>query len=436
MSNSAEPPRRGLEFCCVAGFNAFGQLGGCGGYTDDNDGKDDDNIDNNNTTTTTTITTTTTPPTPSPNQHTFRPLPNPSSPPDSEPVTPLFASWSSTALVACSTRRVRSLGQQKLSSGVSVGTDGCGAGGLEAFGDHGGVRGVLDTAGGRLYWVSEIGGVGVGGGGGSGSIEEGGGLMIDVTDEASPALGHIALAPGSERLAVSFAQAPGGKLTHIAEFTSAENFLTWFKDPSGEGKYPDRHFMLPGRAKQLVANTATFLVLMEDGGVFSWGDGRFRTLGRGIVGEGAVGAGEPGVVEALGGLGIAKVACGGWMSAAVSGDGALFLWGRAGVGAIGCLGGVGVGEVALVELLAEGGEVLDVVDVGVGDGHVAAVTADGGLWVVGGNCNGQLGLGDEGREFVAEWTVVPALRGVRRVVCGPLATFVWVGEGGCVPTGV
>ena len=175
------------------------------------------------------------------------------------------------------------------------------------------------------------------------------------------------------------------------------------------------------------------------------------------MGEGSVRPERPGVVEALGGLKITKVACGagcGWLCAAVSQDGAGYVWGRTmGVtggggggggssvgekeGEIRCLKDAGAGEVVLVELPSQlddddveeeeaaSAEPEDVVDVGVGANHIAVVTASGKLFVVGDNKNGQLGLGKD-MLFVSDWTPVPGLSKVRSVFCAPKATFVVV----------
>ena len=50
-------------------------------------------------------------------------------------------------------------------------------------------------------------------------------------------------------------------------------------------------------------------------------------------------------------------------------------------------------------------EGLDFLDVGVGDGHILALSTDGRLFVVGAGGNGQLGLG-KNTEAVAGWQEV------------------------------
>ena len=88
-----------------------------------------------------------------------------------------------------------------------------------------------------------------------------------------------------------------------------------------------------------------------------------------------------------------------------------------------CLQEAGPGEVALVEILPEpNAEPADIVSASVGRNHIAVVTDAGHLFGVGDNGNGQLGLGKE-HPFLREWTQVPSLDSISRVVCGPKTTF-------------
>ena len=120
-------------------------------------------------------------------------------------------------------------------------------------------------------------------------------------------------------------------------------------------------------------------------------------LGRPISGDDTQPATKPGTVEALGGLRIGKIAAGGWMCAALSEDGALYVWGTTSPGSkakINALKANDGGDVALVDIPnSDSDEPLDVLDVGVGDDHIAVIVEGNRLFVVGENTNGQLGSG-------------------------------------------
>ncbi|KAK5119383.1 hypothetical protein LTR85_007739 [Meristemomyces frigidus] len=329
----------------------------------------------------------------------------------------LFAGWSTTVLIS-RTGKLRSLGHQTVGDSEKQRLDSHSRP-VSAFGDHNGLLGFLDLDGGLACCGTT-----------EAAAEGGAAAFTTLTTEASPSLSHIALA-GNERITVTFKQAPNGRLCHVVAFSDIDGFMAWYSDHSAKGNYPERHHMLPGRPKQLLANAATFLLLLEGGEVYSWGDPRHQSLGRTTHGGDATPAEEPGVVEALGGLRISKIASGGWMSAALSEDGALYLWGGSPPGAekfLSRLREAGAGEVTLVELPGDGNEPPDVIDVAVGDAHVVAVTADHRLFVVGDNKNGQLGL-DSAQAFFEDWTEVEALQDVQRVVCGPKASFAFVGAG-------
>ena len=322
-----------------------------------------------------------------------------------------FSGWSSTALQCGS--QIHSLGFQNFTIETPTAAENVEL--RNPFGsDQHGLIGCLDSEG-RVLLLREP--------------EDGGKATLTPTgDSEAPPISHLALA-GNERVAVTFKQAPNARLTHIAEFTSFDNFKKWHSNPSNAGNYPAEHHMLPGRPKQLLANGANFVLLLEEGEVYTWGDPRFRTLARPIAGSNAVPADKPGILDALGGLKIASIQSGpgvGWLASALSEDGALYVWGsrmRGKDGVIRCLSDAGAGEVALVEIVSEpNAEPADIVSAGIGRNHIAVVTEDGSLFVVGDNGNGQLGLGKQSA-FVEEWTRVPSLHVLRRVVAGPKATF-------------
>ncbi|KAK3066860.1 hypothetical protein LTR53_016610, partial [Teratosphaeriaceae sp. CCFEE 6253] len=216
----------------------------------------------------------------------------------------LFSGWSNTVLQ--NGNRIWSQGHQQLDESFE-GSPASEDGPYIAFGHHNGLLGILTRSGNVLLTTDEV----------EGKLAR----LEHLTTKSSPSISLIALT-GTGRIALSIKQAPNGRLAHIFEFATLASFRRWYEDPSDPANYPEKHHMLGGRPAQLLAGTASFLLLMEDGAVHSWGDPRYGSLGR-PIGDGAE---KPGVVDALGGLKIFKIAAGGWMSAAVSEDGAGYLW--------------------------------------------------------------------------------------------------------------
>jgi alpha-tubulin suppressor-like RCC1 family protein len=168
----------------------------------------------------------------------------------------------------------------------------------------------------------------------------------------------------------------------------------------------------------------------DDDVVWTWGDERYSDcFGRAACGENQAGS-APAVVADLHGLPtgpVVKIAAGGHVAAALTAGRDCYVW--------------GCGAAFLTPLptpLDLGGR--DVLDVAVGEDHMIVVTEGGGVWVVGCNDNGQLGLGD-GREWgvrdgewrglsLTEWTEVklefPPGREVVGVAAGPRVSFLLV----------
>ena len=313
----------------------------------------------------------------------------------------LYASWSSTVLQIGS--QVVSLGSnERLSEQPSQVGD---VELFDAFGDHNGMLGCLDSNG-RLW------------------MESHGQLQCQADPDGSPLIGHVALA-GNGKVAITFKQAPNGRLCHILCFDNLEDLSAWYTDPANVSYDAEKqHFMMQGQPRQVLAGTGTFLLRMEDGEVYSWGDPRYSSLGRAIA---EVPAERPAQVDALGGLKIRKVAGGGWLNAALSEDGACYLWGAGTPGTdntIKCLREAGAGEVALVELPNEAGsEPLDILDVSVGDNHVVLLAEGHRCFVAGENKNGQLGLGHF-EPLVEDWTPLTLENStIESVICGPKSTY-------------
>jgi hypothetical protein len=246
----------------------------------------------------------------------------------------------------------------------------------------------------------------------------------------SPTLSHVAIA-GNGKCAIIMLQAKGSRMIHILEFASYTDFQSWFADPSAIGEKKWAHFMLGGRAKTLLGGAVGFVLLTEDGEVFSWGDGRHpRCLGR-TPNAGAP-ADKPALVGALGGLKVEKIDGRGWVFAALGPGNSLYIWGRdkPGVeeGGLGVLFGGPDEEVKMIEAEGTGLEHDDVLDFAVGNGHLL-LTCDDGLtvWGIGDNRNGQLGV--EVGESIAKWHKVATSGQIRSFAVGDLSSLMVLTEG-------
>ncbi|PPJ54215.1 hypothetical protein CBER1_05133 [Cercospora berteroae] len=240
----------------------------------------------------------------------------------------LFAGWSTTVIIHRT--RVLSFGHSRIDQDLGPVAQAL----HSAIGDHDGLKACVDNEG-RLYVVEDD--------------HTGGHVLVCKGVDSSPRIGLLALA-SNNRVAMTAKQAPNGNLCHLTEFETYELFLKWYEDPSGEGNYPIGHHMLPGRPKDLRSNVASFILLFNDGSVWTWGDSRYQSLGRRVTGDDATPAHQPGVVENLGGLVIESIAAGGWQAAAISEDKALYLWGAAAPGNEDRIKSLEPGELSLVTI--------------------------------------------------------------------------------------
>lgn len=94
------------------------------------------------------------------------------------------------------------------------------------------------------------------------------------------------------------------------------------------------------------------------------------------------------------------------------------------------------GPVPVVITDTDGNEVDCIVDVAVGTEHIIALTDQGEVYVIGQNCYGQLGLGEE-IKWVTKWEKVPlslddggggTKKEIKAVAAGPWASFLIVGK--------
>eukprot|EP00048_Salpingoeca_helianthica_P021834 m.14644 g.14644 ORF g.14644 m.14644 type:complete len:1439 (-) comp6476_c0_seq2:37-4353(-) len=139
------------------------------------------------------------------------------------------------------------------------------------------------------------------------------------------------------------------------------------------------------RITQVAVGASHALVLSDEQYVFGWGSNVHGQLGHGNTQP----YDSPTMVNALAGKGVARIACGGDVSAFVSSTGLLLTCGRGEYGALGHGTLVDVTRPQIVSALLSH----EVVSVGVGPAHMAVVTTERHVWVWGCADGGRLGLG-------------------------------------------
>ena len=180
------------------------------------------------------------------------------------------------------------------------------------------------------------------------------------------------------------------------------------------------HYIRPSQPKQLLGNASAFLMLMQDGTVYTWGDPRYGVLGR----YEEEGFDIPSRVTALTPHQIVKVASGGFLTAALTKDGQLYVWGVARPGAPQLPFVAQDKPVALQVINSSTG--VTVVDIAVGDNHMIALTSDGVVFGIGEGANGELGDTDpEAGYFVTSWSQIttPSRSRIKGIACGRQSTF-------------
>jgi regulator of chromosome condensation len=122
---------------------------------------------------------------------------------------------------------------------------------------------------------------------------------------------------------------------------------------------------------------------------------------------------------------VAKIAAGGYTVAALTTSGSLYFWGRESAGVHRRAQAI-PGLTEIPNYVEVGGD-RDVKDVAVGDSHALCLTDDDAIFVIGGNDNGQLGLGRDVAR-VSAWTELPlelpAGHECVGVAAGPRSSFI------------
>ncbi|PSK40223.1 Protein FMP25, mitochondrial [Elsinoe australis] len=299
---------------------------------------------------------------------------------------------------ACFSQVVFRVGDRLVLRGFRAGSiDGVAASTITSIvGDHNGITGALDENG-KLYLADTEALRDA-----SASLE-----LPLVTHDDSPRLAKVSVA-GNFKVAVTFKPAPAASTIHIEEFKDLSSFRKWYDDPSNPDNYPVKHHHISGRIRQLISNTSIFICLNEAGQLYTWGDPRYRGLGRSTNQPGDKPADQPGLLESLDGVKITKISAGGQMFAALSEDKAVYIWTAMTPGNSNALTvhhGLGPGQMALVDIRDENGEPRDFDDIAVGNGHILLRSSDGKVFGAGDNTNGQLGL-HSNQDYHPEWTQV------------------------------
>lgn len=124
------------------------------------------------------------------------------------------------------------------------------------------------------------------------------------------------------------------------------------------------------------------------------------------------------------------MAAGGYTVVALTESGSLYAWGTESPGMH--RRRQGIPELGSVPNYIEVNGDTDIEDVAVGESHAIALATDGSAYTIGGNENGQLGLGRGVLERAHAWTKVdlgvePGCR-IVRVAGGPRSSFILVGR--------
>ena len=189
-------------------------------------------------------------------------------------------------------------------------------------------------------------------------------------------------------------------------------------------KPPLKSFDLSQPLAQLCGSAATFTALSMTGEVLTWGTAlHAATLGR--KPDESHPDSEPCLVDFLGGIKIRKIASGDWITAALSHDKDLYVWGGWPVDddKIECLPSPTTEDlVALVDI----DDGIDILDIGVGSKHIVVLTVKGDIWATGDNTYGQLGLTDT--RFYPNWekvdiTTHPGTSQLLGVGCGTWSSW-------------
>ncbi|KAG6013397.1 hypothetical protein E4U54_006811 [Claviceps lovelessii] len=181
--------------------------------------------------------------------------------------------------------------------------------------------------------------------------------------------------------------------------------------------------------REVAAYEAGFVVLFQDGTVATLGDSRYQEcLARDITQESEADDTLE-LVPDLMSLGdpVRHISANGYVLAALTESGSVYIWGRKSPGSRGRGAGF-FEELSAIPNYCEVAGGLDMQDFALGESHAIALATDGDVYVIGTNRNGQLGLGQGRDAVVREWSRIELNLAtghhVESVAAGPRSSFI------------
>ncbi|KAL7908118.1 regulator of chromosome condensation 1/beta-lactamase-inhibitor protein II [Trichoderma velutinum] len=250
------------------------------------------------------------------------------------------------------------------------------------------------------------------------------------------------LAPEPQHLELLYSSAEdaSGQILTIVQDQDSHDSNKLVKHSSVSSPEPDATFACTPPATQIAAFSTGFVILHSNGTVSTFGDSRFEAcLGRDIDPPNRPSE-TPGPVPDLQEIASADdpvkcVTAGGTAVAALMTSGSVYVWGSSTSSAASKASsstrhhrrGHAFQQLSGMPNYTEIDDGKDVVDVALGESHAITLTADGLIYVIGENNNGQLGIG-KAIERAEEWINVPfnAAEGseIVGVAAGPRASFI------------
>mmetsp|Transcript_29366 Transcript_29366/g.47412 ORF Transcript_29366/g.47412 Transcript_29366/m.47412 type:complete len:792 (-) Transcript_29366:878-3253(-) len=208
-------------------------------------------------------------------------------------------------------------------------------------------------------------------------------------------------------------------MNHTAALTEAGEVLTWGEGAGGRlGHMPERDCLLPVLVRELCGKMVTAvecgdfhtMALLDNGEVYSWGNGDQGQLGHGNSMSQMV----PKQISSLFGQMVIQIACGSYHSAAVTDHGVLWMWGENHWGQLGVDDKVVKWSPTALKMPPD----KRVARVACGCWHSACVTDDGEVYTWGNGSSGQLGHGNKDSSQVPVRVAALANSHMRRISCG------------------